>query len=442
MINLIADIKLIVIRALAAIANSFYMFTLLTFINLFIAIVLSHLGFIFIVDTKLVVLIGFAAYSYFGDSHIGRWPSFAKKRLGISVIIDKNSRNKYIYLGIRTAFYYGFVVSGYYLYVSITKALFASPDELAQQAIKYPFDIGILLFVNILLPISVFFSCGQRGLHDIISHTRVVLTRNKQSRIIADKTVIINSVIASLCLAFVFSFVASAYQSRAYSKSAINHYDEIKNAAHKALGQLPFAFQDEAQVSSDGIGFLITRGGNYKPNPLRAWVDVSSNINKRIVLGRLLGLCSQETDNYCRAEASSIFGYGIIAGELARNIHLVGMDNKAITLLPVGSKVFKVIVFVDTGVLDYHEMVEKARDTILSSLTKYSQFYDFYDVLSIRIEHLVKVGWVSFGRCDDVFIPVDKGGLWRYFCRPPVLEPDFTDPFSYGKQYICSYDIK
>jgi hypothetical protein len=433
---------LITKRLFAVILNGVYLFILFTLINSIIAITLSIVGIKFIVDTKLLVLIGSAIYSYLGDVHLSRWPSIAKKIFGISIILDNPSCNKYLWLGIRTTFYYSFIALCYLSYVTLRKALSPLPEEIAQQAIMFPYEIGFLFFTNLIIPISVLMSGGKRGVHDIISHARVVSNKDKQPNHSADGRILINGLATSLILAVVFSFVVSAHQSRLLSKEARSFGEMINSQVQIRLDKLPFAFRDEAQFAIGRSNYLIMLGGNNKLGSLRAWVDVSGDINKRIALGRGLGLCSQETDKYCRVEASGIFGYAIYDGVIESDIKLVRIDNKAIALLPAGKKIFRVIVFVDATVLNYQEMLQNIRDTILSSVTKYPQFYDIYDVFSIRVEHLVKVGWVSLARCDDVFIPVDSGGLWRHYSRVPCLEPDFTDPFTYAQQYIWYYDIK
>lgn len=290
----------------------------------------------------------------------------------------------------------------------------------------------VMFFSILLIPISILVGRGQKGLHDAVCKLTVSRKESNVQSNLTTKHIFSRSLLWAFLGSLLLTFAAHAaifgvgFQPFLYpGTNRDTQTTEIENFSN----ELDSIFS----ITPIKYRHIDTQEG------FKWWVDLYLDIPERLKVNEAIGLKG--------LNRLDVLGYGIKISKLFYPIELVDMDRESSKVIPAGTNVFSLFIFVDSGAFSQGEIRRVINEYFQKKIAAINVAQSS-DVWQIKIIRQVKVGVVTLGFFDEIYITKD-GGFWgeKYQWRDkssinlPVISNIHTRSIFIGT-FITSIDLQ
>ena len=136
---------------------------------------------------------------------------------------------------------------------------------------------------------------------------------------------------------------------------------------------------------------------------IRWWVDLTSDAREQIRVNKEIGLT--------HLNVVDLLGYGFSVKKLKEPVSLLHIDRVRTKIIPAGSEIISVFLFMDVGAFYYPEIKEKIHSYFATYVTPYASRHKF-DAIRVKSLRITKVGFAELGFFDEFYL-TDDDIMWR-----------------------------
>lgn len=411
------SIWLIFRRFFASVINSAIAFFVLLFISFLTGCYLWFLSPKCYIEFKWFYVVFAVLYGTFGNLGWYTIPPIGGRITRTTLKSKRNTITKFFQYFTRNLLYIFFPVI----------IIFSSPNlsSLIKTENRGLFYISITLglffmfFSTLILPISIIVGKGRQGLHDKICGLVLCSKSDHEYQEIPGRKLLYTSSLYALFLSIVLTIACHAwFFGFSYDKILFPGEERQKYTTEIES----FTKELEKIYKAESLKHRKT----YISDGLTWWVDLESDVKERIHAAQEIGLKDLNT--------LDLLGYGVKIYDTDHQIDLIDLKRENTKIIPYGSRIFSIFIFVDSGIFYQKELeqivikyfVDKTLDTDLGTNS---------DAIRVKVIRLVKAGVVKLGFFDEFYLtPGVKS--WR---SKEMLDLPIIVDLETGNQFVPAY---
>lgn len=387
---------LVLRRLLSSSINAAFILLFLILGSICVAFFLFIGPFLPYLDTKLAALLFSITYSVLGAYSIGLLPRLGNIIARIGTLETRQSPSRKIKIVIRLSLFY---LAPPFMFFVLSYPLRASVAINEKAFTLILFTMFCIIFSLSVIPISIIIGKGRQGLHDALAGLEVCKLHSQSSgdflpiKTLASRTAIFSFILSFIIIIIIFV----AMQGRAF--------------AHFRAYVIGYAGEHDNKTKieklSDDFASIIPNSP-LKCNKfeildsIRWWVDLTCSDSESAPLLRDIGLPLMNS--------LDLQGYGFGITKLEKAVSLLDMDRQVRDMLPEGSKVLSVYLFLGDGIFYYPELKAIVEDYFLRMLRQHKIIHEF-SIFRIKMVRMVKTGILEFGYFEEYYLY--QGLMWR-----------------------------